>query len=152
MLLLLIAVCAALPMVSGWTTPFDRTTTAPAIDWLPCGDFPWDTDGVTVSCDSTYSSHYEHRQGRCTVTCPADADMLVGPQIWYDGFYYCNVRNSTWMGSEPVCLAMQIGVHHDVSRVHFFIWKYVHCEVRSQYKIYILKVCLQHLEELVKQS
>ncbi|KAI8483733.1 hypothetical protein Bbelb_385250 [Branchiostoma belcheri] len=103
MLKLLIAVCAALPLVSGWTTP--------AVDWRPCGDFPWDTDDVTVSCDYTYSysSYNEHLHGRCTVTCPVEADVLVGPPYSEyspisDGAYYCNVGNSTWMGSEPVCL------------------------------------------------
>ncbi|XP_078665704.1 uncharacterized protein LOC144908069 [Branchiostoma floridae x Branchiostoma belcheri] len=117
MLVLLIAVCAALPLVTGWTTSFPTTpgeipTETPGIDWRPCGDFPWDTDDVIVSCDYTYSyySSYEHRHGRCTVTCPVEADMLVGPPhsdyspTMHDGAYYCNVGNSTWMGSEPVCL------------------------------------------------
>ncbi|XP_019618774.1 PREDICTED: LOW QUALITY PROTEIN: uncharacterized protein LOC109465776 [Branchiostoma belcheri] len=95
--------CAVLPLVSGWTTP--------PVDWRPCGDFPWDTDDVTVDCDYSYSSssYYNHRHGRCTVTCPREAVMLVGPPslrsyFHQDGDYYCNVRNTTWMGSEPVCL------------------------------------------------
>ncbi|XP_019617617.1 PREDICTED: uncharacterized protein LOC109464941, partial [Branchiostoma belcheri] len=85
----------------------------------PCGDFPWDTDDVTVSCDYTYtdvkrpwSRNPLVLQGRCTVTCPPEADMLVGPVSnpygdaygLKDGAYYCNVGNSTWVGSEPVCL------------------------------------------------
>ncbi|XP_078591079.1 uncharacterized protein LOC144870580 [Branchiostoma floridae x Branchiostoma japonicum] len=91
------------------------------VDWRPCGDFPWDTDDVTVDCDYSYTdvkqwSGYGSEdplvlQGRCTVTCPVEADWLVGPPIstypgyyFYDGAYYCNVGNSTWMGSEPVCL------------------------------------------------
>ncbi|XP_019633041.1 PREDICTED: uncharacterized protein LOC109476511 isoform X2 [Branchiostoma belcheri] len=113
MLVLMVAVSVALPslLVSGQTTP--------VADWRPCGDFPWDTDDVTVSCDYTYtdvkrpwSGNPLVLQGRCTVTCPPEADMLVGPVSnpygdaygLKDGAYYCNVGNSTWMGSEPVCL------------------------------------------------
>ncbi|KAI8497294.1 hypothetical protein Bbelb_252430 [Branchiostoma belcheri] len=93
-------------------------------DWRPCGDFPWDTDDVTVSCDYSYTDVWHWPsvngspteaptvlQGRCTVTCPPETDLLVGPPLSsvpgygvYDGAYYCNVANSTWMGSEPVCL------------------------------------------------
>ncbi|KAI8482355.1 hypothetical protein Bbelb_399460 [Branchiostoma belcheri] len=91
----------------------------PHIGPTPCGDFPLDTDDVTVSCDYTYtdvkrpwSRNPLVLQGRCTVTCPPEADMLVGPVSnpygdaygLKDGAYYCNVGNSTWMGSEPVCL------------------------------------------------
>ncbi|XP_078660883.1 ZP domain-containing protein-like [Branchiostoma floridae x Branchiostoma belcheri] len=92
--------------------------------WRPCGDFPWDTDDVTVSCDYSYTDVWHWPsvngspteaptvlQGRCTVTCPPETDLLVGPPLSsvpgygvYDGAYYCNVANSTWMGSEPVCL------------------------------------------------
>ncbi|XP_078590763.1 uncharacterized protein LOC144870462 [Branchiostoma floridae x Branchiostoma japonicum] len=98
-------------------------------DWRPCGDFPWDTDDITVDCDYTYTDVKQWNdypaepplvlQGRCTVTCPVEADMLVGPVIsahpgYYvrDGAYYCNVGNSTWTGSEPVCLS-----HYDNTRV-----------------------------------
>ncbi|KAI8483731.1 hypothetical protein Bbelb_385230 [Branchiostoma belcheri] len=114
MLALLVAVCAVLPslLVSAQTPP----------DWRPCGDFPWDTDDVTVGCDYTYTDVKQWHgaglepplvlQGRCAVTCPPEADMLVGPPFSHyytgygvnDGTYYCNVGNSTWMGSEPVCL------------------------------------------------
>ncbi|KAI8487533.1 hypothetical protein Bbelb_347670 [Branchiostoma belcheri] len=121
MLVLMVAVSVALPslLVSGQTTP--------VADWRPCGDFPWDTDDVTVSCDNTYtdvkrpwSRNPLVLQGRCTVTCPPEADMLVGPVSnpygdaygLKDGAYYCNVGNSTWMGSEPVCLG-----HYDSSTV-----------------------------------
>ncbi|KAI8482354.1 hypothetical protein Bbelb_399450 [Branchiostoma belcheri] len=121
MLVLMVAVSVALPslLVSGQTTP--------VADWRPCGDFPWDTDDVTVSCDYTYtdvkrpwSRNPLVLQGRCTVTCPPEADMLVGPVSnpygdaygLKDGAYYCNVGNSTWMGSEPVCLG-----HYDSSTV-----------------------------------
>ncbi|XP_078665705.1 ZP domain-containing protein-like [Branchiostoma floridae x Branchiostoma belcheri] len=125
MLVLLLTVCGVLPLVSGWTTPYKTdaipTTVSIPLDWRPCGDFPWDTDDVTVSCDYTYTDVKQWNgyptepplllQGRCTVTCPPEADMLVGPPIssdpgYYveDGAYYCNVGNSTWMGSEPVCL------------------------------------------------
>ncbi|XP_035682518.1 uncharacterized protein LOC118419941 [Branchiostoma floridae] len=98
-------------------------------DWRPCGDFPWDTDDVTVDCDYSYTDVKQWNgdptepplvlQGRCTVTCPVEADMLVGPVYssspgYYvrDGAYYCNVGNRTWTGSEPVCLS-----HYDNTRV-----------------------------------
>ncbi|XP_066269250.1 uncharacterized protein [Branchiostoma lanceolatum] len=99
MLVLLLVVCGVLPAVSGWTTPEP--------DWRPCGDFPWDTDDVTVDCDYTYS-YSRYYRGRCTVRCPAEAEMLVGPPYSdsgpRDGAYYCLAGNNTWLGSEPVCL------------------------------------------------
>ncbi|XP_035688505.1 ZP domain-containing protein-like [Branchiostoma floridae] len=139
MLLLLITVCGVLSLGYSWTTPWTVPTTdldttfwtttisLPAMpphttsDWRPCGDFPWDTDDVTVACDYSYTDVKQWNgyppepplvlQGRCTVTCPVEADMLVGPPVSdYDGYvvmdgaYYCNVGNRTWMGSEPVCL------------------------------------------------
>eukprot|EP00058_Branchiostoma_floridae_P018026 XP_002603515.1 hypothetical protein BRAFLDRAFT_79051 [Branchiostoma floridae] len=90
-------------------------------DWRPCGDFPWNKDDVTIDCDYTYSSiRQKHSwwtstepplvlQGRCNVSCPDGADMLVGPPYFgefgvFDGAYYCNLNNNTWMGAEPVCL------------------------------------------------
>ncbi|KAI8483732.1 hypothetical protein Bbelb_385240 [Branchiostoma belcheri] len=148
MLVLLLAVCGVLPLVSGWTTdqttdqttdyttdaiPTTMSTPSGPVDWRPCGDFPWDTNNVTVSCDYTYtdvkqwigwSSSSEPPlvlHGQCNVTCPPEADMLVGPPYSErhnggygvtDGAYYCNVGNSTWMGSEPVCLG-----HYDNSIV-----------------------------------
>ncbi|XP_035673358.1 delta and Notch-like epidermal growth factor-related receptor [Branchiostoma floridae] len=84
--------------------------------WRPCGDFPW---GFPWSCDDYYNafSHVGELQGRCTVRCPVEDDMLVGPpyranDVIDDGAYYCNVGNSTWMGIEPVCLG-----HYDNSTV-----------------------------------
>ncbi|CAH1247329.1 CUZD1 [Branchiostoma lanceolatum] len=119
MLVLLVAVLGVLPFVSGQTTAANP-------DWRPCGDFPWDNDDVTVDCDythtdvsqwnvcSSYSSSTEPPlilQGRCTVTCPTEADILVGPHYSDcpayrigDGAYYCNAGNGTWIGTQPVCL------------------------------------------------
>ncbi|KAI8505990.1 hypothetical protein Bbelb_163430 [Branchiostoma belcheri] len=90
-------------------------------DPKPCGDFPWDTDGVRVDCDYTY--HEIRRNlgdvygweflGRCNVTCPNEAEFLVGPPFTYtggwqpyimEGVYYCNRDNRTWLGTQPVCL------------------------------------------------
>ncbi|XP_078585155.1 ZP domain-containing protein-like [Branchiostoma floridae x Branchiostoma japonicum] len=86
-------------------------------DPKPCGDFPWNGDDVTVDCDYNY---HEIRNGqwwsdlkfeffgRCNVTCPIEADMLVGPPYLdsriHDGAYFCNKDNRTWLGTEPVCL------------------------------------------------
>eukprot|EP00058_Branchiostoma_floridae_P019061 XP_002604550.1 hypothetical protein BRAFLDRAFT_79412 [Branchiostoma floridae] len=128
MLVILASVCGVLPVVCSQNTNAIPTSTT---EWRPCGDFPWDTDDITVDCDYSYTDVKQWYgdssatdappepplvlQGRCTVTCPVEADsMLVGPPVsegYYlgDGAYYCNVGNRTWMGSEPVCLG-----HYDV--------------------------------------
>ncbi|XP_066269356.1 ZP domain-containing protein-like [Branchiostoma lanceolatum] len=98
----------------GQTTTSESSTSTE--DPKPCGDFQWDTDNVTVDCDYNY---YDIRQlwwselryelfGRCNVTCPVEADMLVGPpyteRYISDGAYFCNRDNRTWLGTPPVCL------------------------------------------------
>ncbi|XP_019636946.1 PREDICTED: uncharacterized protein LOC109479418 [Branchiostoma belcheri] len=103
----------------GQTTENSPITTTE--DPRPCGDFPWDTtDGVRVDCDYTY---HEIRKsglsgweflGRCNVTCPNEAEFLVGPpfsvtggyfyEYIMEGDYYCNRDNRTWLGTQPVCL------------------------------------------------
>ncbi|XP_066269358.1 uncharacterized protein [Branchiostoma lanceolatum] len=74
----------------------------------PCGDFPWETDGVTVQCDYNHWNGNEFF-GRCSVACDREAALLIGPPYAVyttvvDGAYYCNTNNGSWLGTEPVCL------------------------------------------------
>ncbi|XP_066269395.1 uncharacterized protein [Branchiostoma lanceolatum] len=97
------------------------TTLAASVSDKPCGEFPWPSDDYTVNCDYRYSrpSYYDVvPQGRCQVRCPPDSEVLVGPpadgnQGLTDGFYYCNMVNGTWLGTEPVCL----GFYNNVTMV-----------------------------------
>ncbi|XP_035692618.1 uncharacterized protein LOC118427088 [Branchiostoma floridae] len=125
MVVLLIIVVGVLPLLSAQVTVGPVTSGQGDVDWRPCGDFPWDNGDVTVDCDYSYVEVKQWHswsgtppddpvlvlRGRCTVTCPVGADVLVGPPYsdysgWDldDGAYYCNAGNSTWMGTEPVCL------------------------------------------------
>ncbi|CAH1248361.1 CUZD1 [Branchiostoma lanceolatum] len=95
----------------GQTTPSEPSTSTE--DSKPCGDFPWESEDVTVDCDYNYyeilqiwgspgspPSDWLEFLGRCNVACPVEADMLVGPP--YAAFYITDGRydNATMVTGE----------------------------------------------------